>query len=299
MKFLLSITLALTAATLVLANQAETNPNGGGGGGGTYSPPSQTGNVKSDSSVTCKVLAGTNEVRRRNGKPGNLQGSKELDDAACHTCKLMMDNNDLAHELYDKTLGKTTSPGERCSAAGYNWRATAENILFNRGYGGGPDVKAKRAVKQWEDSPGHFKNMMGDYTHHGSCYCTDTDGKCYFAQEFGKGDSNCEPYTCGTEPYTPPPPPPQETEAGNLGTGETNKPTYTQPTGQTDAGTDSTPQTDYTPTSTGTINNNNKTGPNGRPCVASPYGNKSYGTELKKRGQSQSLANSGVVSATQ
>jgi uncharacterized protein YkwD len=291
MKFLLSITLALTTATLVLANQAETNPNGGGGG--TYSPPSQTGNVKSDSSMTCQVLAGTNDVRERNGKPGNLKGSKELDDAACHTCKLMMDNDDLAHDLYDKTLGKGTTPGERCSEAGYNWFACAENILFNKGYG---PPNAKRAVKQWEDSPGHFKNMMGDYTHHGSCHCTDTDGRCYFAQEFGKGDSNCGVYTCGTESYTPPPPPPQETEAGNLGTGETNKPTYTQPTEETDAETDSTPQTDYTPTSIGTINDNNKTGPNGLPCVASTYGNKSPGyQELKKRGQSKSLANSGVV----
>jgi uncharacterized protein YkwD len=141
--------------------------------------------IKADSSMTCQVLAGTNKVRERNGKTGNLQGSKELDDAACNTCKLMMDNNDLAHDLYDKTLERVTSPGQRCVASGYNGRGTAENILFNKRYG---PPNAKRAVAQWAKSPGHFQNMMGDYTHHGSCHCTDTDGRCYFAQEFGKGD---------------------------------------------------------------------------------------------------------------
>jgi hypothetical protein len=40
-----------------------------------------------------------------------------------------------------------------------------------------------RAIKGWIESPGHFKNMMGDYEHMGSAYCKGRGGKIFWAQE--------------------------------------------------------------------------------------------------------------------
>jgi hypothetical protein len=217
-------------------------------------------------------MTGTNAVRQKHtyGRLPNLKGSAELDAAACTTCQKMMDNNLLAHELRGRN-GRVTKASQRVSAAGYNWRATAENILFYKGYGG---PNAARAVKQWEDSPGHLKNMLGDYQHQGACACVDSDNTVYFAQEFGSGSGNSGAYTCGAE--SSPAPVTRQAPQAPQAPAPPSKGTISEDTTRS-----YTPQPQ--PQSTGNLPASNKTGPHGRPCVASSYGNKSVGAELKKR----------------
>lgn len=292
MKLIL-ITLASLTLT-IMANSAQTRPVGNAAPPTTsaYSPR-RSGQVKNRASDECRVLAGTNNVRAKRGR-GPLRGSFKLDTAACNTCQLMKDNNDLAHDLFDRRKGKVTSPGERATAGGYKWRGTAENILYNKGYGGADPT---RAVKQWEDSPGHLKNMVGNYEHQGSCHCTDTDGRVYYAQEFGRGDSVGD-YTCGTQTAAPAPPP---RSSGNLPT-STQRKTYAAPapppqsTGNLPTSTEK--KTYASPPSTGNLPTSAEKPAGNRPCVASSYGNKSQGNgadELKKRALAKKSKRSAVA----
>jgi uncharacterized protein YkwD len=159
MKFI-HITLALATTTTL-----------------TYSAPTE-------SSISCQVLTATNQVRTLHDVSQMLLGSTKLDDAACHTCQLMIDNNNLAHVLYDKLLEKQTYPRERAIAFGYIGSETAETILYQ--YIG--DANATHAVQQWASSRGHLMNLLGEYEHIGSCACTDSaEAKVYYVQEFGSG----------------------------------------------------------------------------------------------------------------
>jgi hypothetical protein len=70
-----------------------------------------------------------------------------------------------------------SSPGSRVSAAGYNWKAVAENVAY--GYG-----DEESCMMQWMNSPGHRENILGPYTHFGSAaaYAGSTP---YYTQDFG------------------------------------------------------------------------------------------------------------------
>jgi uncharacterized protein YkwD len=83
----------------------------------------------------------------------------------------------LQHQGFD---GST--PGERATAAGYAWRAIAENIAA------GPTT-ASEVVQMWLDSPGHCANIMSpSYTELGLAFAEDreTQSGVYWAQEFGR-----------------------------------------------------------------------------------------------------------------
>jgi uncharacterized protein YkwD len=75
------------------------------------------------------------------------------------------------------------------SHAGFNTRSkliqkafpqktlTAENLLFN-------PLDAVDAVDDWFDSPGHNKNMLGNFTHTGIGVAADRKGRFYVTQIF-------------------------------------------------------------------------------------------------------------------
>jgi len=56
-------------------------------------------------------------------------------------------------------------------------KTTAENVLFN-------PIDAVDAVDEWFDSPGHNKNMLGDFTHTGIGVAADRRGRYYITQIF-------------------------------------------------------------------------------------------------------------------
>lgn len=58
----------------------------------------------------------------------------------------------------------------------------AENLYKDNGRGN----RARAAVDGWIKSPGHHRNLVGDFTHCGIAVCRGYDGYWYFTQIFAK-----------------------------------------------------------------------------------------------------------------
>lgn len=291
-----------TAALLVAvqASNSQSRPSSGGSQPSATSP--SPGNYETtNNQYTCQILSGTNGYRASNGKPA-LKGSRKLDAAALVICKAMIAAGKLDH------FAGGTTPGKRIDAAGYQWNAVAENIYNENGYN--PQVVAQRAVTGWINSPEHAKNMRGDYTSHGSAYCIAPDGTVYWAQDFGAGgDSPSDAYDCkNTQPGSsgdtntqPAADNGQKTPSNSPPSSPSNSPPSSPPPSSPPSSSPlpNSPPPSYpanTPSKTGTPGGNNqykpptRYGPNGLPCKATSYGNKSYGSDsdLKKRAMNKS-----------
>ena len=77
-----------------------------------------------------------------------LAWNERVDTAAARHAADMHRNDDLNH-----TGSNGSDTGDRLRAAGYDWRAYAENIAYNY-----PDVEA--VFQGWRNSPGHCSNLM-------------------------------------------------------------------------------------------------------------------------------------------
>lgn len=85
-----------------------------------------------------------------------------------------------SHFEHSGTNGST--PAQRVTAAGYQWRSVAENIAAG-------SATAAAVVEGWLNSPGHCSNIMApQYTEMGVAFTVDTQSKAgiYWAQEFGR-----------------------------------------------------------------------------------------------------------------
>ena len=63
------------------------------------------------------------------------------------------------------------------------YRSAAENIAYNQGY----SDPAKQAVEGWLQSPGHLKNIQGEFNLTGIGVTQNAKGEYYFTQIFLKG----------------------------------------------------------------------------------------------------------------
>ena len=88
-----------------------------------------------------------NDVRAENGVAVVMENSALSAAASAHATD-MADNNYLAHTNLDGM-----SPGDRATAAGYDWDFMAENIA--RGF-----VTESSVMQAWMNSPGHRDNMV-------------------------------------------------------------------------------------------------------------------------------------------
>ena len=88
-----------------------------------------------------------NDVRAENGVAVVMENGALSVAASAHATD-MADNNYLAHTNLD---GMT--PGDRATAAGYDWDFMAENIA--RGF-----VTESSVMQAWMNSPGHRDNMV-------------------------------------------------------------------------------------------------------------------------------------------
>jgi uncharacterized protein YkwD len=74
--------------------------------------------------------------------------------------------------------GDGSSPFERMSRVGYTYSGAAENVAY-----GFPTVEAVMAG--WMRSPGHRRNILGQYSQVGVGYATGKDGLTYWCVTFG------------------------------------------------------------------------------------------------------------------
>jgi uncharacterized protein YkwD len=135
----------------------------GGGGGGA--------------AVITNSIADLTNVERSRAGLSRLRLEDRLMRAAQMQAEQMASLGRMDHVLSD---GPYPAPKDRLAAAGYRWRAYAENIAY--GQRGPEDV-----TESWMGSAGHRANMLnGAYTEIGTGYAVDGRGRSYYVQVFGK-----------------------------------------------------------------------------------------------------------------
>jgi uncharacterized protein YkwD len=98
----------------------------------------------------------------------------ELAEAGGVHCQDMIDRDYFAHNTPE---GAT--PGDRATAAGYQWMWIGENIAA--GY-----PTAEQVVEGWMNSPDHRENILRpQFTELGISVRFAANGRAYWAQEFG------------------------------------------------------------------------------------------------------------------
>jgi uncharacterized protein YkwD len=136
---------------------------------------------RADAQLRAQVLAELNRARASGRYCGNvyfnapaaLRADLLLDQAAQLHCEDMARNETLDHVSQGGQ-----SPFDRIRAAGYSFRAAAENIAS-----GNPGVY--ETVQQLLNSPGHCQNMMSAlYVHLGVGYARSLRGEHYWTLDF-------------------------------------------------------------------------------------------------------------------
>ena len=126
--------------------------------------------------ISATVVDLTNVERARAGV-APLRANAQLMRAAQLQAEQMAALGRMAHVLDN---GPYPGPQDRLAAAGYRWRAFAENIAYGQR---GPEA----VTESWMGSAGHRANMLnGAYTELGTGYAVDGRGRPYFVQVFGK-----------------------------------------------------------------------------------------------------------------
>ncbi|KAJ2041737.1 hypothetical protein H4S04_003382 [Coemansia sp. S16] len=123
-------------------------------------PPS-SGNWQSE------MLSQVNAVRARAGKAA-LTLSSQLNSVAQAHSQYMSSTRDMTHSNPGGSLGT------RVGAAGIKWNGAAENIAWNQ-------KTVSQVMDAWTKSPGHYANMVGDYTSVGF-----GEANLYWTQDFVK-----------------------------------------------------------------------------------------------------------------
>ena len=103
-----------------------------------------------------------------------VRPSVRLNAAAAKYARAMAERNHFSH-----TGPNGSSPGDRIEAEGYDWRSYGENIAAGQ-------ETAAHVVKDWIESEGHCRNIMGRYAEIGLGHAYDADSYYgnYWVQEF-------------------------------------------------------------------------------------------------------------------
>jgi len=125
------------------------------------------------------MLTRINEVRAENGV-APVGSCPRLDQVAQDYAQLMADTGHFGH-----TGPGGESPWDRMADGGYIVRAGAENIAWGQ-------PASEVAQKRWEESVGHFRNMINPkVTHVGMGGAADSYDRWSWVQKYGSG-GNCD-----------------------------------------------------------------------------------------------------------
>jgi uncharacterized protein YkwD len=127
------------------------------------------------SDVTASLVQLTNSARSSAGL-SPLRASTRLKQAAQLQADQMARTGQLDHVLSGAPYPR---PEDRLAAAGYEWRAYAENIAMGQ-------ASVAAAMDSWMHSSGHRANILNTgVTEIGIGFARDSAGRPYYAQVFG------------------------------------------------------------------------------------------------------------------
>jgi uncharacterized protein YkwD len=118
-----------------------------------------------------------NLIRSRNGLPPLRWADDLLTVARAHSEDM------VRRDFFDHRNPDGESPFQRMERNGISYGAAAENIAYNMGYADPVPV----AVQGWENSPGHFRNIINPELEESAIgIARSSDGRVYFTQAFIK-----------------------------------------------------------------------------------------------------------------
>lgn len=121
-------------------------------------------------SMTSDILRYVNQYRSSQGLPALTLLPIANDIAAQHSKNMALRKTAFGHDGFEKraaTVGKAAGP----------MAASAENVAYGQ-------LSAREVVDGWLNSPGHRKNISGNYALTGIGVYTDAKGVVFFTQLF-------------------------------------------------------------------------------------------------------------------
>lgn len=131
----------------------------------SFSPSSETGLVDD-------VLSNTNKFRKSKGLTGLVINDDLNEIARKHSANMASGRVGFGHAGFNKRYAEAKK-----KISGF--KAFAENVAYGVNTG-------KEVVTMWKNSPGHRKNMLGNFTYIGIGTAKDQKGKIYYTQVFAK-----------------------------------------------------------------------------------------------------------------
>ncbi|KTD01028.1 CAP domain-containing protein [Fluoribacter gormanii] len=142
--------------------------------------------VESDTAIQNAVLFYINKYRQQHGLSKLTMDNNIVIQAKQHSQDMANHRMPFGHQDFGKRIAKLRSQIK-------NTGGGAENVAYNY-------KTAKIVVSQWVKSPGHRRNIVGNYNLTGIGVARDKQGKLYYTQIFLQTGKNPRSYTA-RRPY--------------------------------------------------------------------------------------------------
>lgn len=131
---------------------------------------SNTKNTANDTAIQNEILVYINNYRQQHGLSALKMDNSLVKEAKNHSVDMAKHSIPFGHKYFKDRIDRLHSQIK-------NSNAGAENVAYN--YKNAQDV-----VKNWLRSPGHKRNIVGNYDLTGIGIARDEKGKIYFTQIF-------------------------------------------------------------------------------------------------------------------
>lgn len=136
--------------------------------------------------ITQKILAKTNAIRSEQGLSQLVQNDEMDELAEIHSVNM------VTFDFFDHVDHQQKTPSDRADDLNFSWSSIAENIGYVPWFenvAGCGDTRSAEAISEcvvegWRNSPGHYANMIGDFSELGVGVAFTQDSLAYFTQVF-------------------------------------------------------------------------------------------------------------------
>ena len=167
----LVIAIALSGCVIIASNDSNEQPKTR-----KPSPTSVSPNLDSASIIDLEksIYQQVNQYRQSRNLPPLTLNTTISKQAKVHSQDMASGKVPFSHQGFEGRV--------KAIAKSINYRSAAENLAFNQGY----SAPASQAVEGWLKSPGHFKNIVGNFDLTGVGVVKNAEGEYYFTQIFIK-----------------------------------------------------------------------------------------------------------------
>ncbi|MFB2921667.1 MULTISPECIES: CAP domain-containing protein [Aerosakkonema] len=135
-------------------------------------PVPKTSQSSSLSALEQSIYAQINEYRKSRNLPPLTLDARISAQAKLHSQAMASGKVPFSHDGFEGRV--------KAISKSINYRSAAENVAFNQGF----NDPATQAVQGWLKSPGHYKNIVGDFDLTGVSVVKNAENEYYFTQIF-------------------------------------------------------------------------------------------------------------------